>query len=317
MRLAALQIAIVYGVLLAGGICLAQQTVTVKGVTYVGAELIKEYQHSVYISHTAGRGFINKADLTAQQAQELGVSAPQAGSGSAEQSESFVLPDALSVNGVTYEKPVYGSHNEFALQISHDAGVASLRIAELPADVQKGLNYNPEAGAKAEEAHLNSHQDLLARQQAEKRRALEAKQSAAEEAAKEAARTPGIASAQDVKDFWIRSSARNIPRSKMAHDYANRKRDHGQLVDAISSGYFDNEAQRQALEWNISEYQRVGDLERAQSSQQQLADLQEHVRKQEELAQAGAQTQALRDISTKLQGIRQEMRDIEWRSRNW
>lgn len=182
MRLVALQTAIVYGVLLAGGICLAQQTVTVKGVTYVDAELIKEYPHSVYISHTAGRGFINKADLTAQQAQVLGVSAQQAGSGSAEQSESFVLPDALSVNGVIYQKPVYRSHNEFALQISHDAGVASLRIAELPADVQKGLNYNPEAGAKAEEAHLNSQQDLLARQQAEKRRALEAKQQAAEEA---------------------------------------------------------------------------------------------------------------------------------------
>ena len=65
MRLVALQTAIVHGVLLAGGICLAQQTVTVKGVTYVEAELIKEYPQSVYISHAAGKDFVNKADLSA------------------------------------------------------------------------------------------------------------------------------------------------------------------------------------------------------------------------------------------------------------
>lgn len=76
MRLAALQTAIVYGVLLAGGICLAQQTVTVKGVTYVGAELIKEYPQSAYIKHVSGRKFVNKADLSADDARALGVTNP-------------------------------------------------------------------------------------------------------------------------------------------------------------------------------------------------------------------------------------------------
>lgn len=76
MRVAALQTAIVYGVLLAGGICLAQQTVTVKGVTYVGAELIKEYPQSAYIKHASGRGFVNKADLSADDARALGVTNP-------------------------------------------------------------------------------------------------------------------------------------------------------------------------------------------------------------------------------------------------
>ena len=51
----------------------AQHSLTVKGETYVGAELIKEYPQSVYISHAAGRTFINKADLSAEDSRVLGV----------------------------------------------------------------------------------------------------------------------------------------------------------------------------------------------------------------------------------------------------
>jgi S1-C subfamily serine protease len=47
--------------------------VTADGVTYVDAELIKEYPQSVYISHAAGKSFVNKADLSAEDSDALGL----------------------------------------------------------------------------------------------------------------------------------------------------------------------------------------------------------------------------------------------------
>lgn len=64
--------------LLVGGSVFGQQSVTVKGVTYIGAELIKEYPQSVFVSHASGRSFLNKADLSADDAQALGITSPVA-----------------------------------------------------------------------------------------------------------------------------------------------------------------------------------------------------------------------------------------------
>jgi hypothetical protein len=59
-----------------GGNLFAQQSLTVKGVTYADAELIKEYPQSVYISHTTGLVFIKRADLSAEDLRALGISNP-------------------------------------------------------------------------------------------------------------------------------------------------------------------------------------------------------------------------------------------------
>jgi hypothetical protein len=63
-------------VLLVGGSVFGQQSVTVKGVTYIGAELIKEYPQSVFVSHATGKSFLNKADLSSDDAQALGITSP-------------------------------------------------------------------------------------------------------------------------------------------------------------------------------------------------------------------------------------------------
>ena len=47
--------------------------VTANGVTYVDVVLIKEYPQSVYISHAAGKSFVNKADLSAEDSDALGL----------------------------------------------------------------------------------------------------------------------------------------------------------------------------------------------------------------------------------------------------
>lgn len=64
-------------ILLSGALIVSAQSssveVTADGVTYVDVELIKEYPQSVYISHAAGKSFVNKADLSAEDSDALGL----------------------------------------------------------------------------------------------------------------------------------------------------------------------------------------------------------------------------------------------------
>jgi hypothetical protein len=94
----------------------AQQSLTVKGVTYADAALIKEYPLSVFISHASGKAFINKADLSAQDAQALGVSSieqvpdsstdatPSSASTSVFKSYQFPTPSAGAVSGASLQE---------------------------------------------------------------------------------------------------------------------------------------------------------------------------------------------------------------------
>lgn len=52
---------------------LAVQSLSVNGVTYSDVEVIKEYPRSVYISHSAGKTFVNKADLSDEDSRALGI----------------------------------------------------------------------------------------------------------------------------------------------------------------------------------------------------------------------------------------------------
>lgn len=63
--------------------------VTADRVTYVDAELIKEYPQSVYISHAAGKSFVNKADLSAEDSDALGL-------GGTAKDQSFPSSDKVS-----------------------------------------------------------------------------------------------------------------------------------------------------------------------------------------------------------------------------
>jgi hypothetical protein len=54
----------------------AQTSLRVNGVTYVDVAPVQEYADSVLIKHSAGRTFVNKADLHPYQASELGVAKP-------------------------------------------------------------------------------------------------------------------------------------------------------------------------------------------------------------------------------------------------
>jgi len=99
-----------------GGNLFAQQSLTVKGVTYADAALIKEYPMSVFVSHASGKAFINKADLSAQDAQALGVSrieqapdssidaTPSSASTSVSKSYQFLTPAAGAISAASLQE---------------------------------------------------------------------------------------------------------------------------------------------------------------------------------------------------------------------
>lgn len=60
------------------------------------------------------------------------------------------IPETLVVDGETYKGVIYRSHDASRLKIKHEIGFASLPIANLPADLQAKLGYNPNAAAEAE-----------------------------------------------------------------------------------------------------------------------------------------------------------------------
>jgi hypothetical protein len=90
--------------------------VTAKGVTYVDVGLIKEYPRSVLISHAAGRSFLNKADLSPDDAQTLGVAivnqAPEAStaatpsspSGGTSKNDQFTTQSAEAIRGASMQE---------------------------------------------------------------------------------------------------------------------------------------------------------------------------------------------------------------------
>ena len=77
------------------------------------------------------------------------------------------VPETLVVDGQTYKGVVYQSHDASRLKIMHESGVASLPIANLPADLHAKLGYRPEAAAAAETAFQEKQAKAQAQQQAD------------------------------------------------------------------------------------------------------------------------------------------------------
>ena len=71
---------------------------------------------------------------------------------------------------------------------------------------------------------------------------------------------PRLATIEKVKSYWIRAFPQ--PRSLDA-DYHNRRKSYVEFVESIRRGAYDHLAKKAMLEWNISEFERVGDLETA------------------------------------------------------
>jgi S1-C subfamily serine protease len=198
----------------------AHITISVQGVTYTNAKVKSTYPQSIYVSHSGGQSFLERADLSDTDAAALGVppltQTPKAVKAVA---EAIPLPDRLTVGGQSYENPVYRYHNEWLLFIMHNTGAASLPIASLPRALQDRLGYDEAAATSASARDAEQKREAEAQQRTVAARAQEAKNEAQQRAAR----------AQEA-----RNEAQQ--RAQEARNEAQSKQDIERYVDSRSLG---------------------------------------------------------------------------------
>ncbi len=75
------------------------------------------------------------------------------------------LPASLSIGDEKYTGVAYLSNDGAFLQFTHDAGIARVRISQLPADLQNALGYNAKDEAAALENEKTRRQNVAAADQ--------------------------------------------------------------------------------------------------------------------------------------------------------
>jgi hypothetical protein len=62
------------------------------------------------------------------------------------------LPTTITVKDITYTGVAYRSHDAAKVKITHDEGMASLDLADLPPDIQTALSFDPAAASEIRQA---------------------------------------------------------------------------------------------------------------------------------------------------------------------
>ena len=67
------------------------------------------------------------------------------------------LPSTLTIDGDRFNGVTYRGHTKSHVRIFHESGAASIRIEELPADIQEVLEYDAETAVIAEKEAARRH----------------------------------------------------------------------------------------------------------------------------------------------------------------
>lgn len=228
--------------------------------------------------------------------------------------EGGKYPELKTRNGKEYSEVTVAKMFPDSIRIIHSTGATTIPVEMLPEELLEGssmLSGEQLLDYRREQQEIAK----LAQQQKRQRHADLAAEKARKE--EELRNTPKTITADDVKRHWITVSWRSVPKSEFHADHAKLLKKHREFVDVVKAGYFNDLATLQALEYNIAEYQRVKDLDRAAAAQSQLGDHIDMMDRKEQAAQAQQQAAALQSISRQIEGLRQELRSAEWRLRNW
>ena len=172
-------------------------------------------------------------------------------------SHSFAEDMTLSSGRVLRNAKVLKAEPD-GVKIMHDDGITKVPYDGLPAGLREKYNYNP---AQAEAFKQKSQQDQIeaAKRIRKEREAIAEAQIAPIRAERERfAKTPRLTQAESIKGLWERS----LPWPHGMETQTKLK--FCQYMSAqIKSGAFDLEAESTAMQWNMQEYIRVGDTEKA------------------------------------------------------
>lgn len=208
-----------------------------------------------------------------------------------------------TVTGKTYENAKVSRVTPEGLVISHPGGIVTIPFTELPANVQEFYGYDPAAAEKSRmerQAAEANRQRMLAEREKEAARKAEEARAREEEEKKIALSKPQIVTERHIKNYWLNTFPQ--PNS-LDSDYHQKKEEYSKLINSINSGKMDNSALRCALKFNIAEYQRVGDLEKAASVQKDLEILEQKVAEERRNAELAGLSRQLSILNSTLNSI--------------
>lgn len=183
------------------------------------------------------------------------------------------------------------------LRVVHDEGMTKIPMENLPPALKEKYSFDTgkadmfrDKQRQAQEKAAEEHK----RQVAEEQRKIH-------EAAEKSRNTPRLTTSNSVKDYWIRSLPK--PEGISDHQYGAKIKFSENMTKLITSGQVDLEAEKTALLWNQSEYQRVGQDQKAKDLVTQIEGVQDAINKREqrrqeaEIAQMQAQLEAAKIAS--------------------
>jgi Papain family cysteine protease len=113
--------------------------------------------------------------------------------------------ESLQIGGITYQRVKVLSVNARTIMIAHSGGMASIRLRDLPLELQSRFGYNPAAAAKADAAlqHANDLADKQRREEAQQGARLVAPESRIDDLLLQFGRRPDIRNQIDLRPRFI------------------------------------------------------------------------------------------------------------------
>lgn len=160
------------------------------------------------------------------------------------------------------------------LRIMHQDGIAKVPHESLPPELKAKYNFDATEAAAFRKQTEADQMEAQRRMRQEREMLRDQKQAALDKAKEEADKTPRLTEAASVKGYWMRSLPQ--PRN-LDPDYDRKVKFATYMADQIRSGFYDLEAESTALQWNVKECTRIGELEKARFYSDQLTAVKQQV----------------------------------------
>lgn len=168
------------------------------------------------------------------------------------------------------------------LRIMHADGISKVPHESLPADLQAKYNFDATKAAAFRKQSAAEQMEAQKRMREEREKLREMELEPLRKAKEEAATTPRLTEASSIKGYWMRSLPQ--PRS-LDPEYSRKIKFVAYMTEQIRAGVYDLEAESTALQWNVKECTRVGDLEKSKVFSDQLSAVKQQISERDKLRQ--------------------------------
>lgn len=168
------------------------------------------------------------------------------------------------------------------LRVMHQDGLTKVPFESLPTDWKARYSFDPSKAEAYRKDTISEQQHIRAKMKEEKEKLREMELAPIKKAQEDAVRTPRLTDSSSIKSYWIRS----LPQpGSLDRDYGRKLKFTAYMTQQIQSGIYDLDAESTALEWNLREYTRIGELEKAKLVSDQLTGVKQQITERNRLRQ--------------------------------